>query len=357
MVMLMFRKLFSFLLCGVLLICALIPALTVSADPAYGTITIGTVNAVPGDTVVVPISIENNPGIMAITVSITYDSSALTYQSYQRGFLKDYTVAAHPDRNLIRFVNCENRNRRNNGIMVSLEFKVNENASFDLHPITIEYKAGDFCNWSLDKLMPDIVPGGVNVAFNGSNCRHEKYSKWETAADPSCTEPGISQRYCAKCGHVDRKEIPAVGHEYEANWTVDRPATAETNGIMSRHCIRCDAITDTLTFTLQQAEEEHIANEPLGEIEKTDFVEQLLDDQIPESERQENIDKKKAEEDRQNDSAAPSGDNRGKMEEWVDKITENEDSAVARLLSIFPNPVGLLRLFLAAFLLLLRLLM
>ena len=65
--------------------------------------------------------------------------------------MKDYTIMDHPDKNMIRFVNCENRDRNDNGVMVSFQFKVKDNAAIGLHPITIDYKSGDFTNWNLEK--------------------------------------------------------------------------------------------------------------------------------------------------------------------------------------------------------------
>ena len=47
-------------------------------------------------------------------------------------------------------------------------------------------------------------------------CKHE-YNGWVTIKEPTCTEPGTKMRTCAKCDHVEYKEIPAAGHNYNAN--------------------------------------------------------------------------------------------------------------------------------------------
>ena len=106
-----------------------------AADGNDGHITVDTVTAVNGDTVVVKLTMSENPGIMAMTISVTYDSSVLTYEKFYRGYLRDYTVADHPDENLIRFVNCENGNARNNAVIVSFQFKVKDSAAFGFYPI------------------------------------------------------------------------------------------------------------------------------------------------------------------------------------------------------------------------------
>lgn len=316
-----------------------------------GHIIIDTVSAVTGDSVIVKIRMENNPGIMAMTISITYDSSALTYQRYYRGYLWDYTVADHPDKNLIRFVNCENGNARNNDTMVSLKFKVNDNAEYGFHPISIEYKSGDFCDYYQKKLMPEITSGGVDVAFNGNNCSHKTYSEWETAAKPSCTEPGAEQRTCLKCGHVDIRETPAVGHDYYDYWTVDKPATADSSGTMSRHCKNCDAYTDLLTFSLEESEENNLENDSGSVIKPSDFTDKLVKEQLPEK----NEDKPNSNPDGNN--SVNNGGSENSAEQIIDNIIENSDGPIGKILSAIPNVRKLGTVILTSFIILFRLIL
>ena len=317
-------------------------------DYPDGHIIIDTVSAVTGDSVIVKINIENNPGIMAMTISITYDSNALTYEGFYRGYLRDYTVADHPDKNLIRFVNCETGNRRNNDTIVSLKFKVKDNAEFGFYPISIDYKSGDFCNYWLKKLMPEITSGGVDVAFNGNNCSHKKYSDWETAAKPSCTEPGAEQRTCQKCGHVDIRETPAVGHDYEDFWTVDTPATADSSGTMSRHCKNCDAYTDLLTFSLEQSEENNLSNNSGSVIEQSDFTDKLVKEQLPEKTEEKNTD---------NNQSEITSNSENTAEQIINNIIEKGDGPIAKILAAIPNVRKLGTVIITAIIVLLRLIL
>lgn len=285
----MLKKRLVRIICVVLSLSAVLCSLSVTATErtSDGHIIIDTVTAVNGDSVMVKFKMEENPGIMAMTFSITYDSSALTYEKFYRGYLTDYTIADHPEKNLIRFVNCQNGNNYTNAYFVALQFKVKEDADFGFYPIDIEYQSGDFCNWSLEKLMPEITSGGISIEYNGKNCSHKKYGDWETAAEPACLEGGIEQRFCVKCGHCDQRETKPVGHNYSEVWTVDKPATAESSGTMSRHCTRCDATTDLLTFTLPEAEENNFENSVLEEIKPSDFTDKLKEEQLPESDASE----------------------------------------------------------------------
>lgn len=68
--------------------------------------------------------------------------------------------------------------------------------------------------------------------------------------DATCTEDGYKEvGTCEVCGaHYSYKDdenvIPALGHDYEAEFTVDKAATCTEAGVKSKHCTRCDAKTD-----------------------------------------------------------------------------------------------------------------
>lgn len=304
----MLKKIISFLL-AVCILCSLFATVfTVGAAQIHkGKITIDTVSGVNGDTVIVPIRMEENPGIMAITVSITYNSEALTFEKYYLGeVVYDYYVVDHPTKNLLRFVNCENKDRANNGTILSLQFKIKDTAEADFHKIDIKYSAGDFCNWNLDKVMPQIIPGGVDVAFNGNNCKHRKYGDWETVAVATCKQKGAKQRICKTCGHTDISETPPVGHTYSDSWTIDEPATPEKDGLMSRYCLNCDHYVDRMTFSYENVEEGGIDNNSSADVPINDYTEGIFKEQFPDKELTSNSSSTTQNTSSENSSAIPS---------------------------------------------------
>ena len=345
----MTAKIFKPLICVFTVISLLLGVcfMASAAENSDGHITVDTVTAVNGDSVIVKLDMSNNPGIMAMTISITYDSSVLTYERFYRGYLRDYTVAAHPDKNLIRLVNCENGNLHKNATMISFQFKVNENADFGFYPITIDYKQGDFCNWKLKKLMPEITSGGVNIKFNGKNCKHKKYGKWKTAAPAGCTEPGAEQRACEKCGHIEIRETEPIGHSFSPEWTIDEPATKDALGKMSRHCERCDATTDLLTFTLKDGEDNKIDNNPLAEMKPSDFTDKLKNEQLPNG-----------------GETTPDNDNSGGNSyknsggNLINSVPVEKGSALDKIISALPSGIRQLeKVFAAAFFVLIKLIL
>lgn len=64
--------------------------------------------------------------------------------------------------------------------------------------------------------------------------------------DPTCTQKGIITYKCLNyhCDSTRQEDIDSLGHEYEEDLTLDSAATCEKEGVMSRHCTRCEHFTD-----------------------------------------------------------------------------------------------------------------
>ena len=61
----------------------------------------------------------------------------------------------------------------------------------------------------------------------------------ETKLEATCTEKGRAVMACKVCGEVEETDLPALGHSYDKEWTVDAAPTCTTKGEQSHHCIRC----------------------------------------------------------------------------------------------------------------------
>ena len=71
----------------------------------------------------------------------------------------------------------------------------------------------------------------------------------ENNVDPNCTEEGSYDNvvYCTVCGEELNREtvtVDALGHDYDAEWTVDIEPTCTTEGSKSHHCSRCGEKAD-----------------------------------------------------------------------------------------------------------------
>lgn len=225
-------------------------------------ISLSNVRALPGETVTINISISNNPGIMAMSFCITYDNEAFEYTGYSKGYLSKYTINDHSDKGQIAFVNDEESDKSNDGIMLSVKFKVKDNAAPGKHTITLANQNREkygtklhnsFSNSNLKYIVPSVVSGSITVGETCENAGH-KYGNWTVITPADCVSTGTKERACLRCDHTETADIP-ITHDFEADWTVDKAATPIEDGTMSRHCKNCDAVTDEITFTYEEVED------------------------------------------------------------------------------------------------------
>lgn len=279
------RKTLIFLLCFLIFSFSFL-SIIAQADTDICTVTVATVKGNVGDTVYVPISISNNPGISGFTITITYNSKALKYVSYTKGaaFTDNFMLKEHPDKNYIKIAGVERtKDSTNNGDILTLKFSIAKDATAELHKIDVEYKKGNFANRKLESIEHKIISGGIDVAYSpeAKNCPHKTYGKWEVVSNPTCTNKGAEQRICTVCGHRDTRETATIDHVYEDKWTIDTPATAEKDGVMTRHCKHCIATTDKITFPFKDTQKEDIDNSVGTEVPKNDYTENLYNEQYP----------------------------------------------------------------------------
>ena len=70
----------------------------------------------------------------------------------------------------------------------------------------------------------------------------------DVAVDPTCTEAGLTEgSHCAVCNTTITAQtaVPALGHVYAADYSVDTAPTCTAAGSQSRHCTRCGASDET----------------------------------------------------------------------------------------------------------------
>ena len=58
--------------------------------------------------------------------------------------------------------------------------------------------------------------------------------------EPTCTQDGAGQMKCKNCGEEYTDIIPALGHDFADEFTVDKEPTCTEDGSKSKHCSRCD---------------------------------------------------------------------------------------------------------------------
>lgn len=287
------KILLSVFLCGILLSFSCLPV-SAAIEKKFE-LEISSTTAIPGDTVVFNLDVKNNPGIMAVTFTVHYDPEVLEYENYIAGILSRDTSARHDG--YVSIVFCGVKDRVGDGTLYGFQFKVKDTAKAGFSAVTIKNirpaQYGDslngcFANWYGDKLIPTLTSGGVNIGFTGNNCNHT-FGEWETVVPAACKSAGVQSHTCKVCGHNAQQELPATGHSFAENWTIDRIATSLNEGLMTRHCtgVSCDATSDPVTFTLRDAEGNKFSNavgtviEPNSWKPLEEIIEQIKQPDVP----------------------------------------------------------------------------
>ncbi|MBQ9002307.1 MAG: leucine-rich repeat domain-containing protein [Eggerthellaceae bacterium] len=94
-----------------------------------------------------------------------------------------------------------------------------------------------------DGSNPGSGSGSSSSGSGSSTATHtHDWGDWQVVKLPTCTEAGEEERTCkSDPAHVEKRQIDALGHDWDDAYTVDVPATRESEGSESIHCKRCDA--------------------------------------------------------------------------------------------------------------------
>jgi ribosomal protein L32 len=99
----------------------------------------------------------------------------------------------------------------------------------------------------------DLTLSGTDYIYETQH----SYGDWIIMNEPSCTVPGLRQRVCSNCGDVDTEEIPAKGHTWNTDYTVDQAPTCAEEGSESIHCADCDAVKENSARSIPKTEHEY----------------------------------------------------------------------------------------------------
>lgn len=131
------------------------------------TITAGSASGKPGETVSVPVSIENNSGIIAFYCSVSYDDTQLklikvTNSSTLTDPAHSGSLTTNPYR-LCFDMSIASQNNTNNGIVATLDFEILSTAKSGDTKIAISYNPEEVYDYNLNNVHFDILSGKVSI--------------------------------------------------------------------------------------------------------------------------------------------------------------------------------------------------
>ncbi|MBQ7365311.1 MAG: hypothetical protein IJW46_06910 [Clostridia bacterium] len=192
--------------------------------------TVGSCDAVPGETVSIPISLSSNPGFVSMSLSVTYDASALTLISYEdTGVIGGASHSSHFTSPYVLTWENDTRtsNITNTGTIVYLTFLVSEDAKEQDYSIIAKIPTDGILDANGNTVSASGATGTVTVS-----AEHEcSFGDWEYYNRTKHV------RYCED-DDCDEKEYDS--HNWDDGKVVIKP-THEEDGEMEYLCEDCDA--------------------------------------------------------------------------------------------------------------------
>lgn len=141
----------------------------VPAQSGFG-LSVKSVKASAGDKLVtVRISVKDNPGILGMRFSVSYDESVLTLTGALNGDAVSRILTLTKAKTLCSGCNFVwdgieiDTEDVKDGTVLELQFRVSDSAAAGNYPITIRYNSGDIVDNDLQKLSPYIQNGYISI--------------------------------------------------------------------------------------------------------------------------------------------------------------------------------------------------
>lgn len=126
-------------------------------------VVIGQESALAGDTVSIPVTIKNNPGIWGGQIIIDYDSKNLSFLSMTGGTVFDECQVNDTGENVaILVTQSALKDSKADGEIAVLSFKVKESAKKGAKKITFNDES-NFCNIDQKMIEPVLKDGKITV--------------------------------------------------------------------------------------------------------------------------------------------------------------------------------------------------
>ena len=146
------------------------------------TIVVGNAEAVPGETVRIPIELANNPGVVVMGIMVGYDENLTLLGFEDTGLLPGQlhsTVIENPQP--LFWGNTTSGNCTENGVIIYLEFKVADDAAPGTYSITVtyDYENYDIYTYDGEPIEFAIQNGAVTVAAAQPEMHTVTFKDWD----------------------------------------------------------------------------------------------------------------------------------------------------------------------------------
>ncbi len=208
------KKRFAALVLALLMLITTVP-ISAASDTEPAAFAAGTVTGSRGQQVQVPITIENNSGIISLKLNVAYDATVLKLVSNVGGiftgtvFGKDTTVNPVP---INWFDGVATENYTDNGVVATLTFEILADAPFGESAITITYDPDNVFDFDYENVDFAIKNGSVTVV-----CPHTATTTHEAKPSTCIQQGNAAYTTCNDCGEVvsgSDAKLPLADHVF-----------------------------------------------------------------------------------------------------------------------------------------------
>ena len=117
------------------------------------------------DEIIIPVTIENNPGIATFRFRMSYDTSVMSFVSAQKGSALTkgtFTSKVNVEEEHVTFLWYSVEDVTNNGAIAYLKFKVSEDAKGN-YPLSVTYLEEDLLNTAHESIMFTLEESELQV--------------------------------------------------------------------------------------------------------------------------------------------------------------------------------------------------
>lgn len=82
------------------------------------------------------------------------------------------------------------------------------------------------------------------LVFENGDPNGHKFGEWKESKSADCTTGGKEKHICSVCKAEEERDTAPLGHDWNAEYTIDVKPTCTKPGSKSIHCSRCDATKD-----------------------------------------------------------------------------------------------------------------
>lgn len=82
------------------------------------------------------------------------------------------------------------------------------------------------------------------LVFENGDPNGHKFGEWKESKSADCTTGGKEKHICSVCKAEEERDTAPLGHNWNADYTIDVKPTCTKPGSKSIHCSRCDATKD-----------------------------------------------------------------------------------------------------------------